>query len=386
MNDVSPWASRQERRHGALARVAVFLILNLWVAGHLTASPFDHFEPDPESPSWANTYLLAIAAGNAYRGRVKDFEGDGYAEKFQHLYTPLGLTVDAFIESSEDGGTGTQALVVSNEVIVLVIFCGSEGHDSAAAMRDWLTDAKIWPLEVDGRRIHRGFHQALESVWSDLDAAVQESLDGDRALWLTGHSLGAALANLAAFRWSLEQVPVAGVYTFAAPKTGDAAFVASFQEELGTRSQQWSTILDPVPHVPEIARRSAYEKLGVTNVVHASGEAELDTTQRVAGVPNPMAHRVSSYVNYLYRALPDETRESLPRPPALCALYTRHVGAHPDNGYPLCRDRFLKVRRERCLKRGGEILEPWCLTADDGKFRYLTQKLKPRLKKSQENP
>ncbi len=340
-------------------------------------APFDHFEAAPEGHSWINAYLLATASGNAYRGRVKDLDGDGFAEKFRHLYTPLGLNVVAFVDSGEEEGTGTQAVVVENDEIVLVIFCGSEGHDASAAMRDWLTDASFWPLEVEDVSIHRGFHYALESVWEQLDAAVAEPLEKGRALWLTGHSLGGALANLAAYRWSREQVPVAGVYTFATPKIGDAAFVADFEQRLGAHSQQWSTTLDPIPRLPELTTRTAFEKLGVTNMVHASGQAELDTTQRMNSAPNPMAHRVGSYVNYLYRALPADVRQRVPRPPALCALYTRHVGIHPDNGYPLCRDRFLRTRRKRCLESGREIVEPWCTAAEPGKFRYLAQKLKP---------
>ncbi len=359
------------------------------------AAPFDHFEPAPEGHSWIDAYLLATASGNAYRGRAQNLEGEGFVEKFQHLYTPLGLTVLAFIESEEEEGTGTQSLVLQSDDVVLVVFSGSEGHDDAAAMRDWLTNASIWPLEVAGVRVHRGFHYALESVWEELDAAVAGPLEGGRALWITGHSLGGALANLAAYRWRREQVPVAGVYTFAAPKIGDAAFVDDFQQRLGARSQQWSTTLDPVPRLPELTTRTAFEKLGVTNMVHASGKAELDTSQRMSSVPNPMAHRVGSYVNYLYRALPADVRERVPRPPALCALYTQHVGIHPDDGYPLCRDRFFRTRRGPCLESGREIVErrpeggqteSWCVAVEPGKFRYLAQKLKPKRPSASPSP
>ncbi len=97
----------------------------------------------------------------------------------------------------------------------------------------------------------------------------------------------------------------------------------------------------------------------------------------MSSVPNPMAHRVSSYANCIYRALPEDVRERMPHPPAHCALYTRHVGTHPDDGYPLCRDRVRKIRRRRCLDRERQVVEPWCVTEEPGKFRYLAQKLKP---------
>ncbi len=359
-----------------MSRAAAALLISL-LAGGPRDAPFVHFEPAPEGHSWANTYLLAMASSYAYRGRVQDLPGESFAEKFQHPYGRLGLEVRAFIQSDGDDDTDTQVLVLGNDQILLVVFCGSEGHDAGAAMRDWLTDAKFWPLELEGARIHRGFHYALESIWDDLDAAVAEPLEEGLSLWLTGHSQGGALANLAAYRWHREQVPVAGVYTFAAPKIGDAAFVADFQQRLGSRSQQWSTTLDPVPRVPEITDRSAFEKLGVTNMVGATGAAELDTIQQMSGVPNPLAHRVSSYVNYFYRALPAGLRENMPPPPAQCALYTRHVGTHPEDGRPLCRDRVRRIRRQRCLDRGRGIVEPWCVAEEPGKFRYLAWKLKP---------
>ena len=71
-----------------------------------------------------------------------------------------------------------------------------------------------------GGQVHRGFMQALEEVWSDLLPHLTQ-LDGKGCkLWVTGHSLGAALATLCASRYDNVQ----GVYTFGSPRVGNDGF------------------------------------------------------------------------------------------------------------------------------------------------------------------
>jgi pimeloyl-ACP methyl ester carboxylesterase len=66
--------------------------------------------------------------------------------------------------------------------------------------------------------VHRGFREALDLVWDDVARAL-----GGRPCRFAGHSLGAALATLAAARY-----PAVGpLYTFGSPRVGDAAFAES---------------------------------------------------------------------------------------------------------------------------------------------------------------
>lgn len=83
--------------------------------------------------------------------------------------------------------------------------------------RDWATDldALLIPW-APGGQVHQGFAEALDATW-DAVAAALGSVTG--RLLYTGHSLGAALATLAASRWSPH-----ALYTFGSPRVGDAAF------------------------------------------------------------------------------------------------------------------------------------------------------------------
>lgn len=73
--------------------------------------------------------------------------------------------------------------------------------------------------------VHKGF---LDD-WQDLEESVVQALDASGCdgspLFVTGHSLGGAIATLAA--WSLMHVhefTLAGVYTYEAPRVGNARF------------------------------------------------------------------------------------------------------------------------------------------------------------------
>ena len=127
----------------------------------------------------------------------------------------------------------TQCFVVSNSDFVIVAFRGTQVFkhgfkaDFRGILADILTDIDL--VLVDSKQggfVHRGFKKALEEIWIDHDGEQGlesylnqiKSADGrNRSLWFTGHSLGAALATLAADRYGNVQ----GLYTFGSPRVGD---------------------------------------------------------------------------------------------------------------------------------------------------------------------
>ncbi len=138
-------------------------------------------------------------------------------------------------------GSSTQAYVATTPEWVIVAFRGTQvvkplpGERDHPTWRemwcDWKTnaDARLVPW-VHGGAVHRGFKEALEQVWEDradlsgLQSYLDDSGRAGRSVWFTGHSLGGALAILAAHAFGR----AAGVYTFGAPRVGDRAFVESF--------------------------------------------------------------------------------------------------------------------------------------------------------------
>jgi Lipase (class 3). len=132
-------------------------------------------------------------------------------------------------------GSTTQCFVASNDDFVIVAFRGTQVAkpgapvDFRGIVTDILFDANIALVDSQqGGYVHSGFKNALAEVWYDqtgqpeLEAYLNHINDDGRkrTLWFTGHSLGAALATIAADRYGNVQ----GVYTFGSPRVGDGEF------------------------------------------------------------------------------------------------------------------------------------------------------------------
>jgi triacylglycerol lipase len=113
---------------------------------------------------------------------------------------------------------------------------------------NWLTDFDLLPLPDD---IHTGFENAMKSVWPELRSAVLARDDAHRPLFLTGHSLGAALAVVAAkFLKNEDLVDASAVYTFGMPRCGGRRFVADYGSQLAMTTYRLVHGDDIVPTVP----------------------------------------------------------------------------------------------------------------------------------------
>jgi triacylglycerol lipase len=146
-------------------------------------------------------------------------------------------------------GDSTQCYVASDDHVAMVAFrgteCGPRSDDPAYAhfIADLKADFNAMPTDDgQGGKIHTGFKDALDEVWPVLAPLLQSMLDDGCRIWLTGHSLGGALAILANQRFKKTK----GVYTFGAPRVGDARFVS------GCSPKPFCFVNnnDVVPHLP----------------------------------------------------------------------------------------------------------------------------------------
>jgi hypothetical protein len=192
-----------------------------------------------------NTWWLAEASLLAYAD-----------ESFiARMFDAAGLTQAGF-RTAFVNRSSTQCFIAHGPAFVLVAFRGTEVKDFWAGLRDWMTNLQA-ALVPDGfgGRVHAGFQRGLQEVWSELCALLGPVLAQNPAssgVWLTGHSLGAALATLAADR-ALQQraFPVRGLYTFGSPRVGDAAFARRVDTgALKSRAFRFVNHLDIVPSVP----------------------------------------------------------------------------------------------------------------------------------------
>ena len=69
-------------------------------------------------------------------------------------------------------------------------------------------------------------------IWEPLFAAVDQAQKSkERPLWVTGHSLGGAIALMAAWRFRRNFLAVQEIITFGAPMIGNDAASKAFEQE-----------------------------------------------------------------------------------------------------------------------------------------------------------
>ena len=192
---------------------------------HFENAAANPFKPNPSSFERVNAWWLADCALLTYWDQAKAapiFSTAGLQSKF----VKVGST-DCYIAWQQD--------------FVIVAFRGTEPDE----WEDMLTDAKIKLLPWLAGKVHRGFKEAIDEIWPTLEPELN-SLAQTRTVWFCGHSLGAALATLAAHRFPNTR----GLCTFGLPRVGDNTFGTAFNAKLSAKTLRYVNHHDIVTHVP----------------------------------------------------------------------------------------------------------------------------------------
>ena len=165
----------------------------------------------------------------------------------------------------------TEALVTYNDTALILAFRGT------SSLQDALTDIKIKLIEgfKGTGRIHEGFKTGSERIWNEVWSSMGR-MRRNRTIWVTGHSLGGALALTAAARLQFEKNQrVHGLYTFGQPRAGDTAFTEACQKAFGDRYFRFVHNNDIVPRVP--FRLMGFEHTGIFKYINST--KQLDDTK-----------------------------------------------------------------------------------------------------------
>ena len=192
------------------------------------------FEYGASSFSLVNAWWLAEASTLVYA--VEDY--------VRPRLIKAGLNRVVFFNQSS-----TQCFIASNSRFAIVVFRGSEiwkrneRFDPHQMIADFKTNIDIRLSDwIQGGKVHSGFRTALDSVWDDMLPEIKHLRDQRIPIWMTGHSLGAALATLAA-----DRLPnVQGLYTFGSPRVGDQ----EFQKMFGLKAFRVVNSKDIVANIP----------------------------------------------------------------------------------------------------------------------------------------
>lgn len=218
--------------------------------------------------SLAHAYWLAQASDLAYKDEasIERVARDWGFDRVRHHRTrftpPFPLT-------------DTQAFTVASDHMVITAFRGTEPKE----LRDWLSDATTppWPGPAGTGYIHYGFGEALQSVFPAVKGTLDEFRTNGQTMWFTGHSLGGALAMLAAARLHLEEprLRADGVYTFGQPRTCDRVLAAAYNKGFREHMYRFVNNNDIVPQLPP---EPAYTHVDALKYIDSSGKVRDSMT------------------------------------------------------------------------------------------------------------
>ncbi len=163
---------------------------------------------DPKKTSWRASHALALASQLAY-------EPDDDIKKQAKTW--------GFADVEPIHAESMAAFVASDDDVLLVAFCGTNGT------KDWISNLNAYPSPYQTGHIHKGFHEGFLSLKSKLGKEIERQKKDSQKVWVTGHSLGGALATVFLLEYGdATDLDIAGAITFGQPMVVDEALATEF--------------------------------------------------------------------------------------------------------------------------------------------------------------
>ncbi|PCJ15472.1 MAG: lipase [Candidatus Cloacimonadota bacterium] len=188
-----------------------------------------------------NAYWMARLASLAYRCKSESDPFPNEEEILENLRKDdiEFLTVKGFNINS------AQAVIIEHNNYICFAFRGTD------ELVDWLDNADIRSEKQLFGKFHKGFWNSTLDLWDSMWKHYKKLLSQKkRPLFLTGHSLGGALATIATAKLVYDDLPFTSVYTFGQPRAVDRTACRILNTEAKERYFRFQNNNDIVTRVP----------------------------------------------------------------------------------------------------------------------------------------
>ncbi|ARV58604.1 hypothetical protein BZZ01_08110 [Nostocales cyanobacterium HT-58-2] len=256
-----------------------------------TPISFASFNSQASTYDANNAYLLAQICVQSYRRKQveklggKDENNDDWRKRVKQEASAWGFASDRVYCFNN---LGAQAILLSDAEKVIVAFRGSE------ELSDWEVNLNRLKNQDFCNKynlcLHTGFCNYLNNIWKPykdpqgkteakgIKAILQEEMQNSpnaKSLWFTGHSLGGAVAVLAAATSIFfDELPfeISGIYTYGQPRVGDLRFAKLYNSQLKSKTFRFVNNNDVVTKIPTWAPLFFFYHVGQIKYLTQDGE------------------------------------------------------------------------------------------------------------------
>jgi triacylglycerol lipase len=218
--------------------------------------------------------------------KLKEFSQDG------SVATYLKAEVGSRLVNTQDGFGMCVRGGKGFEQDIFLIFRGSTKANLGA---DWISNARIGvETSRTGLPVHIGFNTIFRSMQNQIEEFLAAQVDAVGVVHCIGHSLGGAVATLAA-DWLSSQGRNVKLYTLGAPKTGLEFFAQRISSKIGSENiYRIYHATDVVPMIPVYPFAHApYGDMGY----------QLPSDYLISFVAHKTASYIESIKNHSWRSL-----------------------------------------------------------------------------------
>ncbi len=225
---------------GAPVSRAAYSDRTAWLMAEMSRLAYFKFEGEDGLDALAEA-LMQLDNKKMFIKKVKEMiltGTDTKSEAEDKLGIHLDLAGFKLVKPFNNKDTQAFLAVRESDKMAVLAFRGTEMN-----IADIRTDLKTTSIDIDGFSVHEGFYKAFKMIDKDVKDELK-ALGDDYVLYITGHSLGGALALLAAKYLGSDSL--GACYTFGGPRVASQ----EFSQSIKTPIYRVINAADIVPRIP----------------------------------------------------------------------------------------------------------------------------------------